>query len=223
MSNVEAWAALLLLGAFHGINPGMGWLFAVGLGMQRQSRRAVYEALGPIALGHALSIGLIVILVVAAGVIAPLAWIRWPAGLGLIGFGVYKLLRSRHPRWVGMVVGFRDLVTWSFLMASAHGAGLMLVPVLLGWGTGPEVHDHAGHGGGAHAEHGTAFAAVAATPLLALLAVGIHTLGYLAVMGLVAVVIYEKVGLAILRKAWFNLDRAWAAALILTGGLTLVV
>jgi hypothetical protein len=223
MSDVEAWVALLALGAFHGINPGMGWLFAVGLGLQRRDRRAVFQALVPIALGHALSIAIIVILVVAAGVVAPLDWIRWPAGLGLIGFGVYKLIRSRHPRWVGMVVGFRDLVAWSFLMASAHGAGLMLIPVLLGWGAGGEVaHDHAGHGG-AHAEHGTAFASVASTPLLALAAVGIHTLGYLAVMGLVAVVVYEKVGLAILRKAWFNLDLAWALALILTGALTLAL
>ncbi len=237
MTDLEAWAALLLLGAFHGINPGMGWLFAVGLGMQRRNRRAVFEALVPIALGHALSIGAVVLIVAVAGVVFPLAWIRWPAGIALILFGAYKLVRMRHPRWVGMAVSFRDLVAWSFLMATAHGAGLMLVPVLLGWSADVDHAGHAGHTthaghahhhggpspGGEHAEHGSSFAAVARTPLLAALATGIHTLGYLAVMGLIAVVVYEKVGLAILRKAWFNLDVVWAVALMLTGVLTLVV
>ncbi len=252
MSDLEAWAALLALGAFHGINPGMGWLFAVGLGLQEKRRRAVFRALVPIALGHALSIGVVVLVVALAQAAVPLEWLRWPIGAGLVLFGGYKLFRMRHPRWVGMKVSFRDLVTWSFLMASAHGAGLMLVPVLLGWsaGEGGDVgmgadagssgdagahahhHHHAGHDMGAgagehdageHAEHASVIAAVGKGPWLALLATGVHTLGYLAVMLVCAVVVYEWVGLAILRKAWLNLDGVWAVALVITGVATMLL
>ncbi len=242
MSDLQAWLALLGLGAFHGINPGMGWLFAVALGLQEQRRSAVLRALLPIALGHALSIGAVVLAIGLLQDMLPDAWVRWPVGLGLAGFGVYKLLRSRHPRWVGMRVDFLDLTWWSFLMATAHGAGLMLAPVLLGWSGGSAMNhagmDHAQHLShaqhmahgqhaaavvGAHAEHASAIGAAASTPLLGLAATAIHTLGYLLVMGLIAVIIYEKVGLAILRKAWFNLDVVWAIALVITGVVTLVV
>jgi hypothetical protein len=239
VSDLQAWLALLGLGAFHGINPGMGWLFAVGLGLQEGSGRAVVRALVPIALGHALSIGVVVLVVVLARAAVPLAWLRWPVGAGLVLFGAYKLVRMRHPRWVGMKVSFRDLVTWSFLMASAHGAGLMLAPVVLGWaaadggGAGDtHVHDaHAHHhamaagdpGGGEHAGHASAFAAAAGGPLLALLATAVHTLGYLVVMLVCAVVVYRWVGLAILRKAWLNLDGVWAVALMITGVGTMLL
>lgn len=245
MSDLQAWLTLLGLGAFHGINPGMGWLFAVALGLQEQRRAAVLRALLPIALGHALSIGAVVLILGLAQQWLADAWVRWPVGLGLIAFGAYKLVRSRHPRWVGMRVGFLDLTAWSFLMATAHGAGLMLAPVLLGWSAGGEHHEHmhhAHHAGhvmpaadvataagaaadamGGHAEHAAAITAAASTPLLGLAATAIHTLGYLLVMGVVALVIYEKVGLAILRKAWFNLDVVWAVALVITGVVTLLV
>jgi hypothetical protein len=240
MSDLQAWLALLGLGAFHGINPGMGWLFAVALGLQEQRRGAVLRALLPIALGHALSIGVVVLAIGLLHDVLPEAWVRWPVGLGLTGFGAYKLVRCRHPRWVGMRVSALDLTWWSFLMATAHGAGLMLAPVLLGWGASGDpaaehaqhqghVMDHAGHAEhaqqvmaamGEHAEHA---AGLASTPLLGLAATAIHTLGYLLVMGVVAVVVYERVGLAILRKAWFNLDVVWAVALVVTGVVTLVV
>jgi hypothetical protein len=161
----------------------------------------------------------------------PEAWVRWPVGLGLAAFGAYKLVRCRHPRWVGMRVSALDLTWWSFLMATAHGAGLMLAPVLLGWGgsaNGEHAHHaqhHAGHAAalGEHAEHAAAIGAAASTPLLGLAATAIHTLGYLLVMGIVALVIYEKVGLAILRKAWFNLDIVWAVALMITGVVTIAL
>ena len=238
MTDLQAWLALLGLGAFHGINPGMGWLFAVALGLQEQRRGAVLRALVPIALGHALSIGLVVLLIGLLHDVLPEAYVRWPVGLGLAGFGAYKLVRSRHPRWVGMRVGFRDLTLWSFLMATAHGAGLMLAPVLLGWSAAapdPAAHDMAMHHGhdmaahaqhmaaGGHAEHAQHLAAAASTPLLGLAATAIHTLGYLLVMAAIAVVVYEKVGLAILRKAWFNLDVVWALALVVTGVVTLAL
>ncbi|MCX4239285.1 hypothetical protein [Paraliomyxa miuraensis] len=244
MTDLQAWAALLALGAFHGINPGMGWLFAVALGLQERRRRAVFRALLPIALGHALSIGVVVLVVGLAQEAIPLEWLRWPIGAGLVSFGGYKLFRMKHPKWVGMKVSFRDLVTWSFLMASAHGAGLMLVPVLLGWSAGEGGHEmsghaghdmsghaghdmsgHAGHdmSGGEHAEHASVIAAVGKGPWLALLATGVHTLGYLVVMLVCAVVVYEWVGLAILRKAWLNLDGVWAGALVLTGIATMLL
>lgn len=244
MSDLQAWLALLGLGAFHGINPGMGWLFAVALGLQEQRRSAVLRALLPIALGHAISIGAVVLVLgLLQGQLSD-AWLRYPVGIGLAAFGLYKLFRSRHPRWVGMRVNFLDLTAWSFLMATAHGAGLMLAPVLLGWGRGGHeataMADHAGHAGhvmpavghdheammraaGEHAEHASALAAAATTPLLGLAATAIHTLGYLLVMGLIAVVVYEKVGLAILRRAWFNLDVVWAVALVITGVVTLLL
>lgn len=244
MSDAQAWLALLGLGAFHGINPGMGWLFAVALGLQEQRRGAVLRALLPIALGHALSIAVVLLVIGLLHDALPDAWVRWPVGLGLAGFGLFKLFRSRHPRWVGMRVSSLDLTWWSFLMATAHGAGLMLAPVLLGWRAGGEhaveqasAHEHMHHAGhhaqhvvdaaaahAGHAGHAEHLAAMgASTPLLGLLATLLHTLGYLLVMGVVAVVVYEKVGLAILRKAWFNLDVVWAIALVITGVVTLTL
>lgn len=204
---------MLVLGAYHGINPGMGWLFAVALGMQQQKGSAVARALIPIAIGHALAIGAVVLTAAFLGKALPIAAIRYPIAAVLVGLGIYGLVQHHHPRWVRMRVGFRDLAVWSFLMASAHGAGLMVLPVLLGSSTVEAADRMAGH------NHTPA----AASPLAGLLATGVHTIGYLAVTGLVAWVVYRKLGLALLRKAWFNLDLVWAAALVVTGLLTLVM
>src|SRR5207245_9914179 len=111
--------------------PAMGWLFAVGLGLQEQKRMAVLRALPPIALGHALSIGIIIAAVLLARVTVPRLALKVAAAAILFVFGLYRLFRSRHPNWVGMRVGFSDLTLWSFVMASAHGAGLMLIPLFL--------------------------------------------------------------------------------------------
>ena len=211
-----AWPALLLLGAYHGINPGMGWLFAVALGMQEGSRRAVGRSLLPIALGHGVAIGLVVMLAGLVQVVMPLAYLKIPVAVILFAFGLYRLLRGRHPRWGGMQVGFRDLTIWSFLMASAHGAGFMVLPILLAMPAG----EHAGHSLLGNCHLGTsAFQG----PLPILLATLVHTLGYLLVTGLVAWLVYEKLGLALLRKAWLNLDLVWAIALMVTGCLTLLI
>jgi hypothetical protein len=209
MSSPEAWGwpALFLLGAYHGINPGMGWLFAVALGMQQKSRRAVGRSLGPIALGHALATGVVVLAGALLHKALPSDRLQPPVAALLCGFGVYRLLRHRHPRWGGMQAGFRDLTIWSFLMASAHGAGFMLLPVLLSM-----------HGN----EHSHAMAASQGS-WMDLLAVAVHTLGYLLITALVALLVYEKLGLALLRKAWLNLDLIWAAALIATGLATLLI
>jgi hypothetical protein len=202
---------MVLLGAYHGINPGMGWLFAVALGMQEQKGKAVAKALLPIAIGHAAAIGIVVLAAALLGLALPLAAIRYSVAALLIGLGIYSLLGHRHPRWVRMQVGFRDLTVWSFLMASAHGAGLMVVPVLLGSST----VEAAGHMASHHMS--------AASPLAGLLATFVHTAAYLAVMGILAWVVYRKFGLAILRKAWFNFNLVWGAALVATGLFTLLV
>src|ERR1041385_7579123 len=172
--------ALFLLGAYHGINPGMGWLFAVARGMQEHRTRAVAWSLPPIALGHALSIGVVVLVAGLAQVALPLIYVRIAVAVALVGLGVYKLIRSRHFRWGGMQVGFRELTIWSFLMASAHGAGLMVLPVVL---AGPHAHHHAASQG--------------VTGVWATL---IHTLGYFTVTALVALLVYQKFGLAMLRR-----------------------
>ncbi len=225
MNDYAPWLTLALLGAYHGLNPGMGWLFAVALGLQERSRAAVIRAFGPIAAGHAASVAAVVALVGALQFVIAPGVLRAIGAGALLLFGLYKLLAPlSHPRWVGMRVNARDLATWSFLMATAHGAGLMLVPVLVHLPTGPAAHAahaaHAGHAG--HSEQALTMAVGAGMPLAQLAAVGLHTAAAFLVMGAVALVVYEKVGLAILRRAWFNLDRIWAGALVAAGALTLV-
>ena len=211
MSDLWPWLAVFGLGIFHGINPAMGWLFAVALGLQEQKRGAVFRALPPMVLGHALSIGIIIAAVLVARVSMPHRALKIVAAAILFAFGLYRLLRSRHPNWVGMRVGFGDLTLWSFIMASAHGAGLMLVPFFLPSPAAGESHHH-----DAHQMHAWAFANFDA-PSLLIAAVAVHTLGYLLTTALVAFVVYEKVGVAILRHAWFNLDLIWMLALMMTG------
>ena len=217
MSESWPWLALTALGAYHGLNPAMGWLFAVALGLQEQRRGAVLQALPPIALGHAIAISLTVLLVGVAQIVVPLDVLRYVCAGVLILFGLYKLVRRRHPRWVGMRVGFRDLTAWSFLMASAHGAGLMLIPVVVGLASAEQMQ-----GAHAHSAHmGTMTGS--ATVLADLAVVGVHTLAMFAVMGAIAVVVYEKLGVMMLKRAWFNLDLLWAGTLVAAGLLTLVV
>jgi hypothetical protein len=141
------WHAMVFLGAYHGINPGMGWLFAVALGMQQTSARGVWRALPPIALGHAMAVTVVLVIVGLARVVVPLDALRVLVASTLIALGLYRMWRHRHPRFGGMQVGFRDLTVWSFLMASAHGAGFMVVPFVMP--TLPTLsaasHEHASH------------------------------------------------------------------------------
>jgi len=215
VNDLWPWLAVFGLGMFHGINPAMGWLFAVALGLQEQKRAAVFRALPPIVLGHALSIGIIIAAVLVARVSLPYRALKIAAAAILFAFGLYRLLRSRHPNWVGMRVGFGDLTLWSFVMASAHGAGLMLVPFFLPSAAAGESHHH-----GAHQIHAWAFANLSG-PSLLVVAIVVHTLGYLIITALVAIVVYEKLGVAILRRAWFNLDLIWMLALMITGAFIL--
>ena len=213
MSELWPWLAVFGLGIFHGINPAMGWLFAVALGLQEQKRAAVFRALPPIVLGHALSIAIIIAAVLVARISLPHRALKIAAAAILFAFGLYRLFRSRHPNWVGMRVGFGDLTLWSFIMASAHGAGLMLVPFFLGSPAARNAHHHD--------SPALSFANFSAPSLLAA-SVIVHTLGYLLMMALVAILVYEKLGVGMLRRAWFNIDLVWMVALMVTGVLILL-
>jgi hypothetical protein len=213
MSQTWPWVVLALLGAYHGLNPAMGWLFALALGLQEKRRSAVVRALLPIALGHAAAVALAILLLVLLQRLVPLHLLKWPVAAIIFGLGVYRLFRASHPRGAGMRAGWRDLAIWSFLMASAHGAGLMLIPVLL---ARPMAGMH-------HAMAGSTTGAMAGNSLplsgnVVLLAIFVHTAAMLIVAGVLALVflqIYDKAGLTILRHTWFNFDFIWAVALMI--------
>jgi hypothetical protein len=207
--NTWPWFVLAALGAWHGLNPGMGWLFAVSLGLQNRSRAAIFQAICAIALGHAVSVFAIVALAFLVGQYIPIAWFGWAAAIALAGLGSWRLIRGRHPRWVGMRVSFRDLTWWSCLMASAHGAGLMLLPVFVI------------SGGGWCSVSSSSSAAASAMSFSGLYnsipGVCLHSLSQFVVAGIVAWLVYDIVGLSILRKSWFNADLVWSCSLIFAG------
>ena len=209
------WDAMILLGAFHGINPGMGWLFAVALGMQQGNARGVWRALPPIALGHLVSVGAVLLAAALLNLVIPLEMLKITIAAALILFGAYRLWRHRHPRYGGMQVGFLDLSIWSFLMASAHGAGFMLLPFVMKLSQSTSASGHGDHA----ACHDATMAM--GTPWMGAAALGVHTASYFAVMALAAWIVYKKLGLALLRTAWFNLDWLWAAALVIAGFVVL--
>ena len=200
-----SWAMLIFLGAFHGINPGMGWLFAVALGMQERRRAAVWRAMVPLAFGHALAIAVALVIAMLLGVVVPLRAMQWTVAAVLLALGLSRFVKHVHPRWVGMQVGLKDLTVWSFLMASAHGAGLMVLPLVIGGIAMPHCLMHASHTG----------------PWSIAWATALHSAGYLVVSALVAWIVFEKLGVGLLRKAWFNLDLLWAVSLIVTSVVTI--
>jgi hypothetical protein len=207
------WLALAGLGAFHGLNPAMGWLFAVALGLYRQSRRVVLLSLVPIALGHAVAIAVVVYMVVGFGKVIDAHALRLLTGCLLIGWGAFYLVYGhRHRVRIGLRTGYMGLGVWSFLMATAHGAGLMLIPALM------PLQEHAEH---MHSEHMHAMP-VSGSIWIAGLAVALHTIAMLAVTGAIALIVYDFVGLGFLRRGWINLDLIWATALITMGLLLLL-
>jgi hypothetical protein len=225
MTAPAEWTSIGLLGGLHGVNPAMGWLFAVSLGLQAQSGRAVWFALAPLALGHALAVAAALAAAAMLGVVLPLASVRWIAAAALLGFGVLHLRPHAHPRWGvgGMCVGPGRLTTWSFLVSSAHGAGLMVLPFLLPGGSGIASGDAHTHSvAGSHAAH-LAGVAMSAGHTTALLATLLHTLSYIAVSGAIACIVYQRLGLRFLRSAWINMNVIWAVALIVTAVATPLV
>ena len=208
--------ALLLLaglGAYHGINPAMGWLFAVALGMQERDRTAVVRALPPIALGHEASLMVAALLVLGLGLLADASALKLGAGIALIAFGVFRFVKPRaHFRWVKARVTRGELAWWSFLMSTAHGAGLMVAPVLLGAGAADDATAQ---------DHALASVEEQGMSLLGSgFAVLLHVGAMVAVMGVVAVLVYDRWGLRLLRRAWVTLDAVWAGAFVLAGVLT---
>jgi hypothetical protein len=200
MSDVTPWLVLIALGAFHGLNPAMGWLFAVALGLYRQSRAVVLVSLIPIALGHAAAIAVVVYAVIGLGMAIDERAFRILSGVLLVAWGLYHLFYgNRHRVHIGLKTGLVGLAAWSFVMATAHGAGMMLIPVLMPL---EQLGEHAHH--------------MPATDslLIASLAVLVHSLAMLVTTGIVALVVYEWVGLDFLRRGWINLDLVWTTALI---------
>jgi len=209
MNSTWPWAVLALLGAYHGLNPAMGWLFALALGLQERRRSAVFWALLPIALGHAAAIAIAILILDFLQHFLPVHALKWPIAAVILALGLYRLFRARHPRGAGMRVGGPDLFLWSFLMASAHGAGLMLIPVLM---------SHPTFGLGGHAMAGSMNAETLPLSVsIILLPTLVHTVAMLVVAGALAIAafeLYDKVGLKILRHAWFNFDLLWSIALL---------
>ncbi|MEU1745648.1 hypothetical protein [Micromonospora arida] len=205
---VTTLATLAALGAFHGLNPAMGWLFAVARGLQERSRLALLRALPPIAAGHLASVAIVAALVSATRSVTASSALAVIGGGVLVAFGLWRLLSERHFRWAGMRLSAAQLAAWSFLMSSAHGAGLMLLPVLV---AEPVPGGHSGH-----------LAAAPVGALSGLAAAGVHTVAMLGVALAVALLVYQVFGVGVLRRAWFNVDRLWAGVLVAAGLVTLI-
>jgi len=205
MSITWPWLAVAGLGAYHGVNPAMGWLFAVALGLHRGNRRVVLQSLIAIAIGHAAAVALVTTAIVTLGIVVSAGAVQIMAGAVLILWAFYPpLYGSRHRARVGMRAGFAGLLLWSFVMAGAHGAGLMVVPALMPLCVGPSAGD-------------------ASIPLAApVIAVAVHTAAMLAVTAIVAFLVYEWLGIDFLRRGWINLEWLWTGALIFTGFVLLV-
>jgi hypothetical protein len=198
--------ALAGLGAFHGLNPAMGWLFAVALGLHRQSRSIVFASVLPIAVGHALSVVAVATLLVTTGLLIPHNGVRIGSGVLLLAWGAYHWrFGHRHRVRFGMLIGFWGLAVWSFLMATTHGAGVMLWPALMPLC----MSDSFGRVGPSGS-----FA-------VALAGVGIHTAAMAATTIVMAGLVYEWLGLGLLSRIWINIDLLWTCALVVTGMLLL--
>jgi len=209
MHVLSPWLTLVGLGMYHGVNPAMGWLFAAALGFHRGRRVVVVQSLVPIAIGHLLSIAAAVEIASVLGVIIDRRRLLMVAGGGLILWALYHLAYgSRHPARIGMQAGLAGLLVWSFLMASAHGAGLMLVPA---------VFPLCFSGG---ETSGVTVAGVVITPLAAAC---VHTAVTVIVSGIIAILVYDWIGVGFLRRGWINFDRLWTVALGVTGLIVLAL
>jgi hypothetical protein len=217
ISHTGVWVTLIVLGVYHGINPAMGWLFAVSQGMQHQSRRAMARSLVPIAIGHELSIALVAALVLGASATIPSAALHLAAAISLFAFGIFRFVKPRaHWRWTTMRVNDRELTAWSFLMSTAHGAGLMVAPVLIGLQGVAQASAHS------RATDNTDVGMLHHVPLIPSgIGIALHVLSMVVVMGVIAFIVYEKVGLEVLRRAWVNTDRLWAGTFIAAAVFTL--
>ena len=203
------WLAVVASGLYHGVNPGMGWPLAVSAGLMEKSQRALFLTLWPLSVGHLLAI--LVMLLPFALLLALAQWqreIQAAAALLVIGYGVFLLLRRRHPRALARISP-TQLGLWSFAIAIAHGAGLMLVPIYLGL-CGTPAHGHE-----------TAGPLVEANLGMAMLVAVVHVVATIAAGGCLAWLVYRYLGLKFVSRSWFNLDASWAASLVLVGAVAL--
>jgi hypothetical protein len=206
------WLAVVASGLYHGVNPGMGWPLAVSAGLMGRGRRDVVMAMAPLAAGHLLS--MLVILFPFALMTALLGWqreIRIGASIAVIAFGVFRLVNRRHPRALARIRP-TQLTLWSFAIATAHGAGLMLLPIYLGLCSTEGLDT-------AHQASSMLIAQNSATAFLVSLA---HALSMVAAGGVIALLVYGWFGLKFLSRSWFNLDFVWAVSLILIGAIGLL-
>ena len=214
MTDAWPWVSAALLGAYHGINPAMGWLFAMARGLQERSRKALLLALVPIAAGHLASVTLVVLLAGLGQLVISAPTLRVVGGMSLIALGIYKVIRPRsHPRWIGMRIGLPELALWSFTMSTAHGAGLMLLPALF----------HASHVAHAHTgAHEPIWTGMEAVSLAGGAWATIHTFTMFVTMAVIALLVFERFGIGVLRHAWVNLDRVWACVIVVSGVFTIL-
>ena len=189
-----SWMLIGLLGTYHGLNPAMGWLLATALGLQERRASAVMQALPPIFLGHAASVAVVIAAAALADSLVPTATLRWMGAAVLLSASVLVFRRRAHPRRGGMRLGPGGLVAWSFVMASSHGAGLMLLPSLFG---------------STHADHGAPPAGVAVLV--------VHSAAMLLAMTTAALVVFHLTGVGMLRRIWINTDAIWSIALAVSG------
>ena len=207
------WLAVVVSGLYHGVNPGMGWPLAVSAGLMEKSSRALLAALWPLAAGHLLA--MLLVLLPFALLIALVEWrhqIQLGASLLVIGFGIFRLVDRRHPRALARIPP-TQLALWSFAVAVAHGAGLMLVPIYLGLC----------RASGSDKGHEAAETLMNANLAMAALVSVVHAIAMVAAGGCSAWLVYRYLGLKFLSRSWFNLDTAWASSLILVGAIALVL
>jgi hypothetical protein len=210
---VGLWLAVVASGLYHGVNPGMGWPLAVSAGLMARSARALVGALWPLMVGHLLAMG--VVILPFALLVALVEWqhhIQSGASLLVIGFGLFRLVNRRHPRGLARIRP-TQLGLWSFVVAMAHGAGLMLVPIYLGLCRAADLDKgHAAAGALIHANLG-----------MAVLVSVVHAVAMITAGGCVAWLVYRYLGLKFVSRSWFNLDATWACSLVLVGALSLAI
>ena len=207
------WFAVVASGIYHGLNPGMGWPLAVSAGLMERSSRALFAALGPLAAGHLLAMLLVLLPFVLLIVLAE--WqreIQVSAGLLVIGFGVFRLVNQRHPRFIARIRR-TQLALWSFAVAIAHGAGLMLVPIYLGLCGSADLD----------AGHTAAGTLINANLGMAVLVSTVHAAAMITVGGCAAWLVYRYLGLKFVSRSWFNLETLWAISLVLVGVIALMI
>jgi hypothetical protein len=205
------WLAILASGLYHGVNPGMGWPLAVSAGLMQRSSRALGGALWPLTVGHLLA--MFVMILPFAVLVALVEW-QWQIQIGasllVISFGIFRLINRRHPRALARIRP-TQLGLWSFAVAIAHGAGLMLVPIYLGLCRAADLN------GG----HKAADALINTNLGMAIMVSAVHSVAMIAAGGFLAWLTYRYLGLKFVARSWFNLDSTWAFSFMIVGALSL--